>query len=80
MDNSSAALRAAFAKGGSGYGDFKKQLFVRLWEFFAPMRQRRNEILAQPDYIDAVLAQGAARANAIADGVMARVRTAVGLR
>jgi tryptophanyl-tRNA synthetase len=75
-----AALRAAFAKGGSGYGDFKKQLFVRLWEFFAPMRQRRNEILAQPDYIDAVLAQGAARANAIADGVMARVRTAVGLR
>jgi tryptophanyl-tRNA synthetase len=75
-----AALRAAFAKGGSGYGDFKKQLFVRLWEFFAPMRQRRNEILAQPDYIDAVLAQGAARANAIADAVMARVRTAVGLR
>jgi tryptophanyl-tRNA synthetase len=75
-----AATRAAFAQGGSGYGDFKQQLFVRLWEFFAPMRQRRKEILAQPDYIDAVLAKGAERANAIADGVMARVRTAVGLR
>ena len=75
-----AALRAAFAQGGSGYGDFKKQLFGKLWEFFAPMRQRRKEILAQPDYIDEVLAKGAAHANAIADVVMTRVRSAVGLR
>lgn len=74
-----AAMRAAFAQGGTGYGDFKKQLFGRLWEFFAPMRQRREEILAQPDYIDEVLRKGAARANAIADEVMARVRNAVGL-
>ncbi|MBA3651489.1 MAG: tryptophan--tRNA ligase [Chthoniobacterales bacterium] len=75
-----STMRAAFAKGGTGYGDFKKQLFGRLWEFFAPMRQRRAEILAQPDYIDEVLAKGAERANAIADGVMARVRSAVGIR
>jgi len=74
-----AEMRAAFEKGGAGYGDFKKQLFVRLWEYFAPMRKRREEILAQPDYIDEVLAKGAERANVIADGVMARVRSAVGL-
>ena len=73
------AMRAAFAKGGTGYGDFKKQLFGKLWEFFAPMRNRREEILAQPDYIDQVLAKGAESANAIADVVMARVRSAVGL-
>ncbi len=72
-------MHASYAKGGTGYGDFKKQLFGRLWEFFGPMRERREEILAQPDYIDEVLANGAARANAIADGVMTRVRTAVGL-
>jgi tryptophanyl-tRNA synthetase len=75
-----AAFRTAFTKGGIGYGDFKKQLFGRLWEFFAPMRQRREEILAQPDYIDGVLAQGAAHANTIANEVMKRVRNAVGLR
>ncbi|CAN5409075.1 tryptophan--tRNA ligase [soil metagenome] len=73
------AMRAAFIKGGTGYGDFKKQLFGRLWEFFAPMRQKRAEILAQPDYIDEVLAASAQRANAIADEVMTRVRRAVGL-
>ena len=75
-----AALRAAFAEGGTGYGDFKKQLYGKLWEFFAPMRQRREEILAQPDHIDRVLAKGAERANAVADEVMKRVRSAVGLR
>ncbi|MGZ4983590.1 MAG: tryptophan--tRNA ligase, partial [Chthoniobacterales bacterium] len=73
-----AAMRDQFRKGGTGYGDFKKQLFVRLWEFFEPMRKRREEILAQPGYIDEVLAEGAKRANAIADQVMTRVRKAVG--
>ena len=73
------AMRAAFARGGTGYGDFKKQLCGKLWEFFAPMRQRRNEILSQPDYIDQVLQKGAAHAHAIADRVLARVRRAVGL-
>src|SRR5438067_4134122 len=72
-------MRDSFRKGGTGYGDFKKQLFARLWEFFEPMRKRREEILADPDYIDTVLARGAERANLVADKVMARVRTAVGL-
>ncbi len=74
-----AELRAQFQKGGTGYGDFKKQLFAKLWEFFAPMRARRAEILAQPDYVEDVLAQGAKRANEAANLVMARVRQAVGL-
>ena len=75
-----AAMREQFQKGGVGYGDFKKQLFVRLWEYFEPMRKRREEILKQPDYVDEVLKQGAKRANAVADKVMERVRSAVGLR
>ncbi|MDQ6765627.1 MAG: tryptophan--tRNA ligase [Verrucomicrobiota bacterium] len=74
-----AAMRKAFTRGGTGYGEFKKQLFAAVWEFFAPLRARRAEILAQPDYVDAVLARGAERANAVADGVMKRVRSAVGL-
>ena len=75
-----AAMREQFLKGGTGYGDFKKQLFEKLWEYFAPMRKRREEILADKSYIDSVLKKGAARANEIADPVMKRVREAVGLR
>ncbi|MDQ6810261.1 MAG: tryptophan--tRNA ligase [Verrucomicrobiota bacterium] len=78
-DDEKEAMSAAFRRGGTGYGEFKQQLFAKLWEYFAPMRTRRAQIQAQPDYIDDVLARGARRANAIANGVMSRVRDAVGL-
>jgi len=78
--NENAAMREQFLKGGTGYGDFKKQLFDKLWEYFAPMRKRREEILADKSYIDSVLKKGASRANEIAEQVMKRVREAVGLR
>ncbi len=78
--NEIAEMREQFQKGGAGYGDFKKQLFEKLWDYFAPMRKRREEILADKSYIDNVLARGAKRANQIADDVMTCVRAAVGLR
>lgn len=74
-----AAMREAFGRGGAGYGDFKKQLFAKLWDYFEPMRKRRTEILADPGYVDGVLESGAQRANEAADKVMARVHKAVGL-
>jgi len=75
-----ASMRERFKKGGTGYGDFKKELFEKLWEYFSPMRKRRDEILADKLYIDDVLVRGAKRANEVADDVMTRVRAAVGLR
>src|SRR6266496_3824356 len=75
-----ANMKEQFKKGGTGYGDFKKELFEKLWGYFATMRQRREEILRDKSYIDDVLTKGAKRANEIADQVMHRVRKAVGLR
>src|SRR6266481_272084 len=74
-----ANMKERFKKGGTGYGDFKKELFEKLWEYFAPMRKRREEILRDKSYIDNVLTKGAKRANEIADQVMQRVRKAIGL-
>ncbi|PYJ09895.1 MAG: tryptophan--tRNA ligase [Verrucomicrobia bacterium] len=79
MKEEAAAMREAFGRGGTGYGDFKKQLFAKLWDYFEPMRKRRTEILADPGYVDGVLKRGAQRANEVANEVMARVRKAVGL-
>lgn len=75
-----AAMVADHERGGCGYGDFKKRLADAYWEFFAPMRARRDEILADPGYVDRVLAAGAERARAEAARVLDRVRHAVGLR
>src|SRR5205809_673739 len=78
-NNEIAEMREKFQEGGTGYGDFKKQLFEKLWEFYAPMRKRREEILSDKSYIDEVLNSGAKRANEVADQVMRRVRAAVGV-
>ncbi|HET7273726.1 MAG TPA: tryptophan--tRNA ligase [Longimicrobiaceae bacterium] len=69
-----------FRAGGVGYGDFKKRLFGAVWEYFTPMRARRAELVENPDYVDEVLREGAARARDVAGRTMDRVRRAVGLR
>ncbi len=74
-----AQMENDFRNGGLGYGDFKKRLFAAVWEHFAPMRERRKEIFADSAYVGNVLREGADKANAIAQGVMARVRRSVGL-
>lgn len=73
-------MEEEFRIGGIGYGDFKKRLFEAVWNYFAPMRTRRAEIDADPQYIDRVLAEGAEKARAVAEKTMKRVREAVGLK
>jgi tryptophanyl-tRNA synthetase len=75
-----AAMKVSFQAGGNGYGVYKKQLFEAIWEYLAPMRARREQLLCDPGYVDAVLKEGAEKANVIADQVLERVRKAVGLR
>ena len=69
-----------FRSGGTGYGEFKKRLFNALWTRFQPMRARREALAADPAALDAILAEGAARARSVALPTMQRVRQAVGLR
>jgi tryptophanyl-tRNA synthetase len=66
-------------RGGVGYGDFKKRLADAYWDYFAPMRARRSEILADTGYVDQVLAAGALRAREEAAKVLSRIRGAIGL-
>jgi tryptophanyl-tRNA synthetase len=65
--------------GGKGYGEFKKQLFEAIWLYFEPMRRRRAELEADPQRLDAILADGARRASIVAEQTLSRVRAAVGL-
>lgn len=73
-------MEEEFRSGGVGYGEFKKRLFEAVWTVFEPMRKRREEIVRDPGYVEAVLKQGAEKANQAAEKVMKRVREAVGLR
>jgi len=73
-------LQAKLAAGGYGYGEAKKQLLAVLMDYFAPFRQKREELSKNLDYVHEVLRKGAERANAVADETMTKVRKAVGLR
>jgi tryptophanyl-tRNA synthetase len=75
-----ARMEEEFGAGGVGYGEFKKRLFGAVWEYFAPMRARREELVADAGFADRVLREGAERARAIASRTMDRVRQAVGLQ
>jgi tryptophanyl-tRNA synthetase len=65
--------------GGLGYGDLKKALFEHYWNYFAQARNKRAELVANLDYVNKTLADGAARARGLAQKVLKRARVASGL-
>jgi tryptophanyl-tRNA synthetase len=73
-------MEGQFRSGGIGYGDFKKRLFAAIWETFAPFRQKRAELDADPSLVEDILREGAHRARAVAIPIIDQVRKAVGLR
>jgi tryptophanyl-tRNA synthetase len=74
-----AVMEQQHLAGGVGYGEFKKRLAEKMWDFFAEAREKRAEILSKPGYVENVLQDGAAKARAVAKQTVARVRKAVGL-
>ncbi len=66
--------------GGLGYGDLKKALFEHYWSYFSTARAKREELAANPDYVQKVLRDGAARARQLAGEVLEKARKACGLR
>ena len=66
-------------EGGLGYGDLKKALFEYYWTTFADARTKRTELAAQPDYVEAVLNEGAVKARDVASDVIKRARKACGI-
>ena len=65
--------------GGLGYGDLKKALFDNYWNYFADARKKRDDLATYPDYVNKVLADGAAKARSLAQKVLKRARKNSGL-
>jgi tryptophanyl-tRNA synthetase len=74
----SEAFAARF-RAGIGWGDAKNALFEKLEAELGPARDRYNALMADPVKVDALLAQGAAKARATARRTLDRVREALGI-
>ncbi|WP_026380585.1 tryptophan--tRNA ligase [Afifella pfennigii] len=65
--------------GGRGFAEFKPALAELAVERLSPIAAEMRRLLADPAEIDALLARGAERANAIAAPIMDEVKDVVGL-
>ena len=76
-ENEIADFRVRFENGGMGYGDAKKILFEKINSVLATSRMEYERLMANTDELDAVLANGAPRARAVAEQTYERVRRAM---
>lgn len=76
-ENAEQEIAPPCRTGELGCVDCKMKLAERMNARLAPLRQRRQELLATPDYVWDVLATGRDRAAARAENVMAKVRSAM---
>jgi tryptophanyl-tRNA synthetase len=73
-------LNAQSRKGRAfGYGDAKKLLLVKIDAYFAPAREKRKQLAADPETVESILRAGARRARAEVQLTMDLVRRAVGM-
>ncbi|WP_440312303.1 tryptophan--tRNA ligase [Leucobacter chromiireducens] len=72
-----SALEAEYA--GRGYGDLKKGLVDVVEAGLGPVRERTEELLADPAELDRLLAGAAERANEVANRTLASVYERIGL-
>ena len=75
----SEEMASTYRQGGFGYGDIKKTLADAAEAYFAPARERRAELAAQPDRVHQILGDGAQRARQKASEVLKRAQQACGL-
>ncbi len=66
--------------GDGGGGGLKRFVTEAINSYFAPIRARRAELVADPGHLLSVLRAGNDRANRIADATLDEVRTAMGMK
>lgn len=73
-----AKMRQNYEGGNYGYGHAKQELFELICDKFKTEREKYNYYINNLPEVDALLKQGAAKAGAIADGVLGRTRNVLG--
>jgi tryptophanyl-tRNA synthetase len=78
-ETETASFRQALLDG-MAWGDAKQVLYERIETDVAPMRERYEALMEDPQAIDVILQQGALKARAIATPKLKALREALGLR
>ncbi|MGL4534178.1 MAG: tryptophan--tRNA ligase [Fusobacteriaceae bacterium] len=72
-------MKDKFVAGNYGYGHAKNELLEAILEYFKEAREKREELVANPEYVNSILQEGAEKARKIAKEKMIKIKKAVGL-
>ena len=72
-------MKENYEKGGYGYGEAKSQLFNLILETYSKQRNTYNYLMDNRSEIDQILKDGSIRAKKIADLVIKRVKSKLGI-
>jgi len=67
-----------YRRGGLGYGEVKKELIELIWNYFAPYREKREELMSDLPRVRRILREGADKARYHAEKTLRKVRKRVG--
>ncbi len=74
-----SSMKDIYIKGGTGYGQVKKELLDLIIEYFRPYRENRKRYEADRGEVYNILKKGAEKTRGVASVTLKRVRDAVGL-
>jgi tryptophanyl-tRNA synthetase len=72
-------LRTRYQNGGLGYGDAKKILLEKIYDYFKEIRTRYRELQSDRQRVRNILKTGADKARSVASDTLKKVRKAVGI-
>lgn len=73
------ALRERYLAGGMGWGHAKQELFEVMNSQLKPLRDRYEELIANPRVITDALEEGSAKARKLAKGKIGQLRSIIGV-
>jgi tryptophanyl-tRNA synthetase len=79
-DTQRQEMAALYQRGNFGYGQVKTALADVAESYFAAAREKRAQLAADPAQVEAILADGAARARQKAKSVLERAQKACGVK
>lgn len=75
-----AEYERQYTESGIQYGKLKEGLAEAIYDELKPIQEKREELEANPEYVDKVISEGAAKARAVASQTLQEVKVAMGLK
>ena len=72
-------MKEKYKNGGYGYGEAKKELFELIIKTYSAQREKYNYLMDNKNEMDQILKEGSKKAKKVADRVIKRVKSKLGI-